>query len=215
MLLPVLLRNQKRNVESQVNKEIGFSRGFSPAFPLWLTARPTRGRIAEIGGRMITASAWKFTADDEGHIYRIQVNNVDGKNRSIVEKSLEDWHESGEGWNNDGQILFFVKKFPDTEKWEEWIKKFKDFNLKVLDREGKAKKEIKGEGVLEQATPSVRVCSKCKLPGHNAATCREFHRKSVTVQTTTPSVTIVQEKGQRTCSICNQKGHNARTCKSK
>ena len=161
---------------------------------------------------MITASAWKFTADDEGHIYRIQVNNVDGKNRSIVEKCLEDWNESGEGWNNDGQILFFIKKFPDTEKWEEWTKRFKDFNLKILDREGKAKKEIKGEGVVEQAAPSVRVCSKCKLPGHNAATCRDFHRKTVTVQAKTPSVAIVEEKGQRTCSICNQKGHNARTC---
>ena len=92
---------------------------------------------------MITASAWKFTADDEGHVYRIQVNNVDGKTRPIVEQSLHDWEESGEGWNNDGQILFFVKKFPDTEVWEEWTKKFKDFNLKVLDREGKAKKEIK------------------------------------------------------------------------
>lgn len=164
---------------------------------------------------MITASAWKFTADDEGHIYRIQVNNVDGKNRSIVEKSLEDWHESGEGWNNNGQILFFVKKFPDTEKWEEWIKKFKDFNLKVLDREGKAKKEIKGAGVVEQTTPTVRVCSKCNLPGHNAATCRDFHRKTATAQVIAPTVVIVEEKGQRTCSKCNQKGHNARTCKSK
>ena len=164
---------------------------------------------------MITASAWKFTADDEGHIYRIQVNNVDGKNRSIVEKSLEDWQESGEGWNNDGQILFFVKKFQDTEKWEEWTKRFKDFNLKVLDREGKAKKEIKGVGVVEQTTSNVRVCSKCKQSGHNAATCRNFHRKSVAEQIIAPTVTIVEEKGKRTCSKCNQKGHNARTCKSK
>jgi hypothetical protein len=164
---------------------------------------------------MITASAWKFTADEEGHIYRIQVNNVDGKNRSIVEKSLEDWHESGEGWNNNGQILFFVKKFPNTEKWEEWIRRFKDFNLKVLDREGKAKKEIKGETSFEQNTPSVRLCSKCNLPGHNAATCRDFHRKTATAQVEIPSVAIVEEKGQRMCSICKQKGHNARRCSTK
>jgi len=171
--------------------------------------------LQKSGGRMITASAWKFTADDEGHIYRIQVNNVDGKNRSIVEKSLEDWQESGEGWNNDGQILFFVKKFPDTEKWEEWTKRFKDFNLKVLDREGKAKKEIKGVGIAEQAVSTKRVCSKCKLPGHNAATCRDFHRKSVTVQAITPTVTFAEEKGKRTCSLCNQKGYNARSCSRK
>lgn len=168
---------------------------------------------------MITASAWKFTADDEGHVYRIQVNNVDGKTRSIVEQSLHDWEECGEGWNNDGQILFFVKKFPDTEVWEEWTKKFKDFNLKVLDREGKAKKLIKAETPVVVHTVTKRVCSKCKLPGHNAATCKDFHRKSVTqpqiVETKlVPSVAIV-EKGQRTCSLCNEKGHNSRTCKMK
>ena len=169
---------------------------------------------------MITASAWKFTADDEGHVYRIQVNNVDGKTRSIVEQSLHDWQESGEGWNNDGQILFFVKKFPDTEVWEEWTRRFKDFNLKVLDREGKAKKEIKVNKPLVAETVTKRVCSKCKLPGHNAATCKDFHRKSAAQPPVKveikfePSVAIV-EKGQRTCSICNGKGHNSRTCKMK
>jgi hypothetical protein len=169
---------------------------------------------------MITASAWKFTADDEGHVYRIQVNNVDGKTRSIVEQSLHDWEESGEGWNNDGQILFFIKKFPDTEVWEEWTKRFKDFNLKVLDREGKAKKEIKVDKPVVVETATKRVCSKCKLPGHNAATCKDFHRKSAAQplvkveRKLEPSVAIV-EKGQRTCSICNGKGHNSRTCKMK
>lgn len=167
---------------------------------------------------MISASAWKFTADDEGHVYRIQVNNVDGNTRPIVEKSLEGWKECGEGWNNDGQILFFVKKFADTEKWEEWTKRFKDFNLRVLDREGKAKKEIKGEGIPIEAVPSVRVCSKCKLPGHNAATCRDFHRKTVATTVSvvsTASSIVIEDKGKRTCSVCNQKGHNARSCARK
>jgi hypothetical protein len=194
--------------------------GFSPAFPLRLTPQPSRGRIAEIGGRMITASAWKFTADDEGHVYRIQVNNVDGKTRSIVEQSLHDWEESGEGWNNDGQILFFVKKFADTQVWEEWTKRFKDFNLKVLDREGKAKKEIKVDKPMFVETSTKRVCSKCKLPGHNAATCKDFHRKlssqtPLKVETKPVLSSPPEEKGQRTCSICNEKGHNQRTCKMK
>lgn len=169
---------------------------------------------------MITASAWKFTADEEGHIYRLQVNNVDGKTRPIIEKSLEDWEESGEGWNNNGQILFFVKKFPDTEKWEEWTKKFKDFNLKVLDREGKTKKVIKTEQPVVAEASTKRVCSKCKLPGHNAATCRDFHRKSAAqsqlkVETKLEPSAVIVEKGQRTCSLCNGKGHNARGCKNK
>lgn len=184
-------------------------------FCFGLTPRICCAIVAAIGGWMLTASAWKFTTDDEGYIYRIQVNNVDFKNRSVVEKSLEDWQQSGEGWNNNGQILFFVKKFPDPEKWEEWTKKFKDFTLKILDRDGKAKKEIKVENSNEQETISNRVCSKCKLPGHNSATCREFHRKQVAAQVLVPTATFVEEKGKRTCSKCNQKGHNARSCKDR
>ena len=163
---------------------------------------------------MLTASAWKYVNKDDGPIYRIQVNGVDGRTRDIVEKSLEDWEQSGEGWNNNGQILFFVKKFQDVDKWEEWTKKFKEFSLNILDREGKSKKEIKVESPVIDNTPTKRVCSKCKQPGHNSATCRDFHRKEAAPQVIAPSVAIV-EKGQRTCSICNMKGHNARTCKSK
>ena len=149
----------------------------------------------------------------------MQINGTDGKLKDIVNKSLTDWIPSGEGWNNEGQILFFIKKFEDSEKWEEWVKKFKDFNLKVLDREGKPKKEIKTTVAVVE-TAAKRVCSKCKLPGHNAVTCKNYHRKNATqtpvkVETKNePSVALV-EKGQRTCSLCNQKGHNARTCKNK
>lgn len=163
---------------------------------------------------MIAGSAWKYTADDEGHIYRIQVNNVDNSTRNYVEEKLADWDSSGEGWNNNGQILFFVKKFPDTEKWEEWVKSFKDFNLKILDREGKAKKQIITETQIEQQTTK-RVCSICKEPGHNSVTCRDFHRKKAATQVLVPTAAIVEEKGQRICSICKQKGHNARGCKGK
>jgi len=165
---------------------------------------------------MLAGSAWKYTADDEGHIYRIQVNNVpDNTVRDYVEEKLSDWSTSGEGWNNNGQILFFVKKFSDTDKWEEWVKSFKHFNLKILDREGKAKKQIVAEvNIIPDKSISKRVCSKCKKPGHNSATCRDFHRKEVAPQIITPA-TIVEEKGKNTCSICKQKGHNARRCQLK
>ena len=125
---------------------------------------------------MLAGSAWKYKADDEGHIYRIQVNNVpDNATRNYVEEKLSDWNTSGEGWNNNCQILFFVKKFPDTEKWEEWVKSFRDFNLKILDREGKTKKQIVTEVKVEQPITK-RVCSKCKKPGHNSATCGRRNR---------------------------------------
>ena len=82
-----------------------------------------------------------------------------------------------------------------------------------------SKKEIKVNNPVVVDTTTKRVCSKCKLPGHNAATCKDFHRKSATqpqiVETKlAPSVALV-EKGQRTCSLCNEKGHNARTCTRK
>ena len=170
---------------------------------------------------MINAAAWKYTTDFDGPIYRIQVNleeKTATHTRDVVEKALEDWRDSGEGWNNSEQILFFSKKFSDSEKWEEWVNKFKDFNLKVLDRDGKSKKVIKVEAPIVVASTSVRVCSKCNLPGHNAATCRDVHRKNVIDKVAVSSAVsnIVNEyKGKRTCSICNQKGHNQRTCPQK
>lgn len=164
---------------------------------------------------MLSASIWKYIADDDGDIYRMQVNNIDNNTLPVVESSLEDWQNCGEGWNSDGIILFFRKKFNDPDDVERWAEKFKQFSLKILDRKGNAKKEIKAEVALPEVKISKRVCSKCKQSGHNAATCRNFHRKEVTAQVVVPSVTIVEEKGKRTCSKCKQKGHNARSCKYK
>ena len=110
--------------------------------------------------------------------------------------------------------MFFVKKFPDSQEWEQWTKRFKEFSLKILDREGKTKKQIKADPPLVQATTSKRICSKCKQEGHNSATCRNFHRKQATEQVFVPSVAIDVKKGNRICSICKEKGHNARTCKN-
>lgn len=169
---------------------------------------------------MLSASAWKFLNEDDGPVYRIQVNGIDGRTRDIVEKSLEDWHQSGEGWNNNGQILFFIKKFKDVDGWEEWITRFKEFSLKVLDREGKAKKEIKVEAPVVLDTGG-RVCSICKQKGHNSRTCKTLQRKEATkidmniVQPVKSHVAIDGSTGKRTCSKCNQKGHNSRTCVQK
>lgn len=163
---------------------------------------------------MVQAAAWKYLANDNEHIYRIQVNDVDNSSRDIIEQSLSDWKPSGEGWNDNGQILFFLKKFENPQQWEEWIDKFNHFNLDVLDREGKTKKKIQCE--IESVSRSIRVCSKCNKPGHNVRSCSEFTRKNTVIETKiVPSITVDVEKGKKTCSICNQKGHNARTCKSK
>lgn len=151
---------------------------------------------------MLAASAWKYTVDDDGHVYRIQIKNVDSKGtRDIIEESLSDWKPSGEGWNDSGQILFFVKKFNNVDAWEEWTKKFKSFKLDILDKNGKLQKTLKPSksmtfpdlpvlphGGLASGLPFIqkedkrakgkRVCGKCKLVGHNARTCVDFHRRN-------------------------------------
>ena len=167
---------------------------------------------------MINAAAWKYTTDLDGPIYRIQVNleeKTATHTRDVVEKALEDWRDSGEGWNNSEQILFFSKKFSDSEKWEEWVNKFKDFNLKVLDRDGKSKKVIKVEAPTIAASASIRVCSKCNQPGHNARSCVTAYRKPVEVLASKQSTNVQQEliqKPGRKCGKCGGYAHDARTC---
>jgi hypothetical protein len=169
---------------------------------------------------MINASAWKYTTDFDGPIYRIQVNleeKTANHTRDMVEKALEDWRDSGEGWNNSEQILFFSKKFSDAEKWEEWVNKFKDFNLKVLDRDGKSKKVIKVEAPTIAASISTRVCSKCNQPGHNARSCVNAFRKQTETIVVKQAVEVQQtpDTKSRKCSKCGGYAHDARRCISK
>ena len=171
---------------------------------------------------MLAASACKYTTEEDGIIYRVQVKHVDSQNQGFVEKSLTDWKPSAEGWNNNGLILLFSRKFSDTETWDEWVSGFKSFNLRILDRDGKSKKEIKVASNVVEVTANKRVCSKCDKPGHNARTCKHGLEDLSTISMQSniknqPSKlqTNIVRSLQRSCSSCGALGHNTRTCTTK
>lgn len=112
---------------------------------------------------MINASAWKYVQDNDGMIYRIQVSGINHKNRSTVKESLKDWNLVADGWSNDGELFVYTKKFKDPFEWDKWCKKFRAFNLNVLDKKGTVKKKI--------SESSGRTCGNCGMKGHNSRTC--------------------------------------------
>lgn len=126
---------------------------------------------------MIDAAAWKMTAIEQGAIYRIQIDGLDNQTRDYVESALSDWNTSGEGHSPRGQVVIFTKHFDRVEEWDSWIKSFRKFDLRVIDRDGKMKKKIRGEKQIKLADKKSRVCGKCNQPGHNARTCWEHKRK--------------------------------------
>lgn len=127
---------------------------------------------------MIDAAAWKVTSVDESAIYRIQVNGLDNQMRDYVENILSDWKPSGEGFSPKGEVVIFSKQFDNPDAWENWLKSFKKFDLRFLDREGKIKKKVKGTEVIISSDKKQKVCRKCGTAGHNARTCWQFNRKN-------------------------------------
>lgn len=113
--------------------------------------------------KMINASAWKYVQDEDGMIYRIQVSGINSKNRSTVKESLKDWSLVADGWSNDGELFVYTKKFKDPFEWDKWCKRFKAFNLSVLDKKGTVKKKL--------SETMGRTCGNCGMKGHNSRTC--------------------------------------------
>ena len=126
---------------------------------------------------MFDAAAWKMTAFDQGAIYRIQITGLDNQTRDYVESVLSDWQTSGEGYSPKGQVLIFTKQFNKIEEWDSWVRAFKKFDLRLIDRDGKIKKKIRGKEEIKIIENRSRVCGKCNQPGHNARTCWEHTRK--------------------------------------
>lgn len=127
---------------------------------------------------MIDAAAWKVTSIDESAIYRIQINGLDNQMRDYVDGVLSDWNTAGEGFSPKGEVVIFSKQFDNPDAWENWLKSFKKFDLRFLDREGKIKKKVKGSEPIITVDKKQRVCRKCGTAGHNARTCWEFNRKN-------------------------------------
>ena len=142
----------------------------------------------------IDAFAWKTTMEKgTSHcVYRMQVNGVTNKNQKTIYKELNDWKETGYGFNpkTGKEYLFFSRDFGTTDKWMEWAKSFSGWKLVELDKNGKIKKYVRIGARKIQASSAPEKKQKGK------------RKKRV-------------EKGPRKCSFCGESGHNARTCQAK
>jgi hypothetical protein len=87
------------------------------------------------------ATAWKEDYCEERVRYRLQVNNIDGRAVKKLKKSMNDWQESGTGWNPTSQsrVLLFSKEFDTEQEWINWAKHF-PFKLVELNRKGNPKR---------------------------------------------------------------------------
>lgn len=140
----------------------------------------------------IDAFAWKTTMEKgTSHcVYRMQVNGVTNKNQKTIYKELNDWKETGYGFNpkTGKEYLFFSRDFGTTDKWVEWAKCFSGWKLVELDKNGQVKKYVR-------------------------IGTREIKTKQATKIKTGRKKRM--EKGPRKCSFCGESGHNARTCQAK
>lgn len=127
---------------------------------------------------MIDAAAWKVTSIEDRTIYRIQISGLDNQTRDYVHGALSDWNTAGEGFSPKGEVVIFSKQFDNPDAWDNWLKTFSKFDLRLLDREGKIKKKLKGTQPIVVSDKKERTCGKCGSTGHNARTCWEHSRKN-------------------------------------
>lgn len=134
----------------------------------------------------IDAFAWKTTMEKgTSHcVYRMQINGVTKKEQKTIYKTLDDWEESGSGYNakTDKEILFFSRDFGTTDKWMEWARSFNEWSLVELDKNGEVKKYVrigvkpkpskKQGGKRKRTEKGPRKCGRCGKTGHNARTCQ-------------------------------------------
>lgn len=124
---------------------------------------------------MTTGSVWK--AEEK---FVIQFNGVSQKDKRFILKTLQDWKESGFGYQKDGtEVLIFSNKaldeksvrtlvknmpFPFTEEKKNGTKKVLRTKYKEMRKGLTARKKSAkiGEG---------RACSNCGICGHNSRTC--------------------------------------------
>ena len=98
------------------------------------------------------ATAWKEDYCNEGLRYRLQVNNVsDGRSVRKLLRVVNDWEESGSGWNpiSKTEVFLFSKHFNTEQEWLKWAKHF-PYKLVELNSKGEAKAIKLGMDFLEK-----------------------------------------------------------------
>ena len=98
----------------------------------------------------VKATIWKVFSNEEGDIYRLQIEGIRGKRlRKKVLSAVEGWRQVGHGWTKDEkETLLLSRTFEKPNSWLTWAKQF-PFEIKQLNRNGKTKK-IKAGGLIEK-----------------------------------------------------------------
>ena len=150
----------------------------------------------------IEAAAWKNLVNDQ-HIYMMQFCTGSTKEAKTIVDTLKDWHQTGTGYNKEGQeVMVFRKTFKDTPSWIEWAKTA-PFIINEVDKEGSTKKRVKT--IVALPDDGKRKCRLCNKSGHNAQTCDKNPKKALVKK-------FFKVAGKKICGHCGEVGHNKRTC---
>jgi len=81
----------------------------------------------------MTSCAWKYSEDESGIQYNLQVDEVPWKFKKALGDAMKDWQTVSFGWNlNSGnQVFIYRKNFKDEQAWERWAS---HFPLEVLEK---------------------------------------------------------------------------------
>ena len=96
----------------------------------------------------MTSYAWKYSEDESGIQYNLQVDEVPWKFRKVLCDAMKDWETVSFGWhiNSGNQVFIYRKIFKDEQAWERWAS---HFPLEVLEKRvwGAKEKVIKQKKV--------------------------------------------------------------------
>ena len=91
------------------------------------------------------ALAWRASSNSNDLLYRLQVNNIDGRTLAKIKKICADWDGIGYGWNKKTRhnLLLFSRTFKNRRAWLKWAKQF-PYNLIEFNSNGKPLKKKLG-----------------------------------------------------------------------
>lgn len=90
----------------------------------------------------MNATAWKYTKDEDGIIYTIQVDGIKSKrNENKLLKELKDWRVFGEGYDptRKARTIIFKRTFCSDTDWKTWARTFPHLLVEITEKSGKTK----------------------------------------------------------------------------
>ncbi|KAF9620619.1 hypothetical protein IFM89_013645 [Coptis chinensis] len=189
---------------------------------------------------------WQQPRSDEFYNFVYETSNVYVDEGEIVMPTCSDEWKVGMEWPDIETLRHEISDYCIKNRFEvdmrtvnERILKDKSCHLH-MSRHWEAQK-ARTRGADEEVNPNkqIRLCSKCKQPGHNAKTCKglpaakkdkhgkksqeetqasapvpdEALESTEASQASSPTQASSSKAAKRVCSKCNHPGHNTKTCK--